>query len=1076
MKGAIAWMARNSVAANLLMVALIAVGLFGLSRVVIEVFPEFSLDSVQISVVYPGASPEEVEESIVKKIEEQIESVEGIKEFTAVAAEGRGYVTAEVELGEDLTRVLDDIKGQVDQILTFPAQAEEPLVRELTNRQSVMRIAIFAGENSPADERALKEIANRVESEISALPDVSYVETSNVRLYEVSIEVPQTALRRYGLSLTDVSRAVAAGSLELSAGSIETSNEEIRVRTLGRNYTGDEFEDVVVVSTQTGARVKLSDIAEVNDAFEDANLTTLYNGRPAAFVEVFRSSNESVLEVSEAVKAYLDTELPSSLPAGVGVEIWSDDSVILADRISLLLKNAAIGLFLVLIALTLFLDARLAFWTAVGISITFIGTLAVLYALGYSINQLSLFGFILSLGIVVDDAIVSGENIFASREAGDGPLEAAVNGATRVAGPVTFAVLTTVAAFTPLLAVPGTLGKILVGIPVVVISVLFLSLVESLFVLPSHLSHLPKPGSPERNIVLRGLAKVRGRVDKSLQAFINGPLKRALEFATDAPSIVLAACVALMIVSIATVPAGLLRVSFFPSIEDNVVTANLELPPGTSVNQTAVIAAQLEAAGQALADSLDQAGLVEGRNIVRSIYTVVGRQSQGGGPDGGSTQTRANLAAVQFRLLDAEDREDFSAKTFANLWRQKAGPVPSARSLTYSADLFSAGAAVSTELSHPNDETLNQATAEVMEELSRFSGVFDIKSDLSEGTPEIRLELKDEARTLGLTLQDVASQVRAAFFGDLALRVQRGQEDVRVYVRLPERERNALADAFDFRITTPQGGFVPLNRVADVSIGEAPSSINRKEGRRLATVTADVDPGIVTGQEITNRLRAEILPNIQSRYPQLTYGFGGEQQEQAETSEALAGGFLLAMLAIYALLAIPFRSYVQPLVVMSAIPFGIIGALAGHLLLDIPIGLLSLFGIIGLSGVVVNDSLVMIDFINEKRSNGMAMREAVIEGAQQRFRPIMLTSLTTFLGVAPIVFETSLQAQFLVPMAAALGFGIVFATFILMLLVPALAMLQWRGERAVYKLLGRDPDDANMPRQQQAGVATASSS
>ncbi|MEM1094637.1 MAG: efflux RND transporter permease subunit [Bacteroidota bacterium] len=1076
MKGAIAWMARNSVAANLLMVAMIAAGLFGLSRVVIEVFPEFSLDSVQVSVIYPGASPEEVEESIVKKIEEQIESVEGIKEITAVAAEGRGVVTAEIELGEDLTRVLDDIKGQVDQILTFPAQAEEPLVRELTNRQSVIRIAIFAEENSPADERALKEIANRVEGEISALPDVSYVETSNVRLYEVSIEVPQTALRRYGLSLTDVSRAVAAGSLELSAGSIETSEEEIRVRTLGRNYTGDEFEDVVVVSTQTGARVRLSDIAEVRDDFEDANLTTLYNGRPAAFVEVFRSSNESVLEVAEAVQTYLNTELPSSLPAGVGVEIWSDDSVILADRISLLLKNAAIGLFLVLIALTLFLDARLAFWTAVGISITFIGTLAVLYALGYSINQLSLFGFILSLGIVVDDAIVSGENIFASREAGDGPLEAAVNGATRVAGPITFAVLTTVAAFTPLLAVPGTLGKILVGIPVVVIAVLFLSLIESLFVLPAHLSHLPKPGSPEKNIVMRGLAKVRGRVDKGLQNFINGPLKRVLEFATDAPSIVLATCVAFLIVSIATLPAGLLRVSFFPSIEDNVVTANLELPPGTSVNQTALIASQLEAAGQALADSLDQAGVVEGRSIVRSVYTVVGQQAQGGGPDGGSAQTRANLAAIQFRLLDAEDREDFSAKTFAQLWRQQAGPVPSARSLTFTADLFSAGAPVSTELSHPNDETLNQATAEVMEELSRFAGVFDIKSDLSEGTPEIRLELTDEARTLGLTLQDVASQVRAAFFGDLALRVQRGQEDVRVYVRLPERERNALADAFDFRITTPQGGFVPLNRVAEVSIGEAPSSINRKEGRRLATVTADVDPGIVTGQEISNRLRAEILPAMQERYPQLIYGFGGEQQEQAETSEALGGGFLLAMLAIYALLAIPFRSYIQPVVVMSVIPFGIIGALAGHLLLDIPIGLLSLFGIIGLSGVVVNNSLVMIDFINEKRSNGMAMRQAVIEGAQERFRPIMLTSLTTFLGVAPIVFETSLQAQFLVPMAAALGFGIVVATIILMPLVPALAMLQWRGERAIYKLMGRDPDDANMPRQQQAGVATAASS
>ncbi|GAB5520022.1 MAG: efflux RND transporter permease subunit [Rhodothermales bacterium] len=1073
MKGAIAWMARNGVAANLLMIAMVAVGLFGLSRIVIEVFAEFSLDSIQISVVYPGASPEEIEESIVKKIEEQIESVEGIKEITAVATESRGSVTAELELGEDLARVLDDIKGQVDQITTFPEQAEEPSVRELTNRQSVIRLAIFAEEGSPADERALKEIANRIEDELGALPDVSYVETSNVRLYEVSIEVPQTELRRYGLSLTDVSRAVASGSLELSAGSIETSEEEIRVRTLGRNYTGDEFEDIVVVGSRAGARVRLGDIAEVYDGFEDANLTTRYNGQPAAFVEVFRTSDESVLEVAEAVKVYLN-DLPASLPRGVTAEIWSDDSKVLADRISLLLRNAAIGLMLVLIALTLFLDARLAFWTAVGIGITFVGAIAILYALGYSINQLSLFGFILSLGIVVDDAIVSGENIFAEREAGAGPLDAAIQGASRIAGPVTFAVLTTVAAFSPLLAVPGVLGKILIGIPVVVIAVLFLSLVESLFVLPYHLSHLPEPGSPEKNPVMRALAKVRARVDSGLQRFVNGPLKKALEFVTEAPAIVLSACVALVILSVALVPAGILRISFFPSIESEVVTANLELPPGTSVNQTAAIAMYLESVGQAVADSLDEAGVVEGMSIVRSVYTVVGQQAVGGGPGGGGVTSRSNLAAIQFRLQDPEDREDFSAKTFAQLWREKAGPVPSARSLTFSADLFSAGAPVSAELSHPSNETLNQASEEVMDELRRFSGVFDIKSDLSEGTPEIRLELKDEARTLGLTLQDVASQVRAAFFGDLALRVQRGQEDVRVYVRLPERERNALADALDFRITTPQGGFVPLERVATVSFGEAPASINRKEGRRLATVTADVDPGIVTGQEISDRLREEILPTIQERYPQLIYGFGGEQQEQAETFSALGGGFALAMLAVYALLAIPFRSYIQPLVVMSAIPFGIIGALVGHLLLDIPVGLLSLFGIIGLSGVVVNDSLVMIDFINEKRERGMAMRDAVIEGAQQRFRPIMLTSLTTFLGVAPLVFETSLQAQFLIPMAAALGFGIVFATLILMLLVPALAMLQWKGQRGVYKLMGRDPDDANMPSQHHDGItATA---
>ncbi|MEM1057560.1 MAG: efflux RND transporter permease subunit [Bacteroidota bacterium] len=1064
MKRAVEWMARNGVAANLLMVAMVAAGLFGLSRIVVEVFPEFSLDRVQISVTYPGASPEEVEESIVKTIEEQIESVQGVKQITANASEGRGDVIAELRLGADLSRVLDNIKGQVDQITTFPANAEEPSVRDLTNRQSVIRLAIFAEEDGVADEQALKEIAMRIEGELSALDDVSYVETSDVRLYEISIEVPQSQLRQYGLSLTDISRAVSSGSLELSAGSIETSEEELRVRTLGRKTTGDEFEDLVVVGTRTGASVRLGDIAEIRDAFEDADLVTRYNGRPAAFVEVFRTSDESVLAVSDAVKSYVEA-LPASLPRGVAAEVWADNSKILSDRISLLLKNAAIGLLLVLIALTLFLDARLAFWTAVGIGITFVGALWILWLLGYSINQLSLFGFILSLGIVVDDAIVSGENIYAEREAGAGPLEAAINGASRIAGPVTFAVLTTVATFSPLLNVPGVLGKILMGIPVVVIAVLTLSLVESLFVLPYHLSHLPDPNAPERNAFMRGLARVRGWVDRQLQRFIHGPLKKALEVATDAPSIVIAVCVALVVLSVALVPAGILRLEFFPAIEDETVTAALELPTGTAAGQTAAITERIEAAALAIADSLDAEAVTENASVVQAIYTVVGRGGSGGGGPGGNlgSATQSNLAQVQVRLAPAEAREGFSAQAFADLWRARVGGIPSARSLTYSADLLSVGDPVSVELSHPNDAALDRASAEVMAELERFAGVFDIQSDLSEGTTEIQLELNDEARTLGLTLQDVASQVRAAFFGDQALRVQRGQEDVRVYVRLPERERNALADALDFRVTTPTGGFVPLDRVATVTFGKAPSSITRKDGRRVGTVSADLDPSVVTSQEMTRRLDTIILPEIQARYPQLTYTFGGEQQEQTEAYAALGAGFALAMLVVYALLAIPFRSYIQPLVVMSAIPFGIIGAIAGHLLLDLSLGLLSMFGIIGLSGVVINDSLVMIDFINEKRERGIAMREAVIQGAQERFRPILLTSITTFLGVAPLVFETSLQAQFLIPMAAALGFGIVFATVILMVLVPSLAMLQWRAQRAVLSFFGRDSHDTDVP-------------
>ncbi|MEM1054259.1 MAG: efflux RND transporter permease subunit [Bacteroidota bacterium] len=1070
MRRAIDWMARNGVAANLLMVALVVAGIVSLTRMVIEVFPEFSLDAIQVSVVYPGATPGEVEESIIQKIEENIEAVEGIKEITATAQEGQGVVTAELRLGASVTQALDDIKGQVDQITTFPEQAEEPLVRELTNRQSVMKLAFYGSPEDGVDERALKEIAYRAEDELASLDEVSYVETSNVRLYEVSIEVPQATLRAYGLSLVDVSQAVNAESLELSAGSIETSEEEIRVRTLGRNYTQRDFEDIVVVGSQSGARVRLGDIATVRDAFEDADLTPTYNGQPTAFVEVFRTSDERVLTVTDAVFEYLESDLTPSLPRGVSVEVWENDARILRDRISLLLKNAAIGLSLVLLALTLFLNVRLAFWTAVGIGISFVGALAVLYALGFSINQLSLFGFILAIGIVVDDAIVVGENVYAEREKGRGPLEAAVEGAKRVAVPVIFAVLTTVAAFSPLLQVPGTLGKILVGIPVVVIAVLALSLVESLLILPHHLSDLPDPDEPPGNPITRFLAKVRNGVDRQLKRFVNGPLHSALGFATGMPSIVLAAGVGLIILSIALVPAGLLRVQFFPAIEGDIVIANLELPQGTAAGQTRELAARIEEAGRAVADSLEQDRSEDDPPLVEAVYAVVGRQAADGGPGGsGSQPIQPNLATVQFKLLEAEQR-DLSSKIFAQAWRDRVGEVPEARSLTFNSDLLSAGAPVSVELSHPDNETLDEASREVMDRLRQFGGVFDIRSDLSEGTTEVQLELTDEARTLGLSLANVAGQVRAAFFGDQALRVQRGREDVRVYVRLPEDERDALADVEDVRILTPQGAAIPLERVATVSFGQSPASISRKDGRRVATVTADVNAAIVTGQEVTGRLQSEILPAVREQYPQLQTAFGGEQEEQAESGAALGRGFLLALLVIYALLAIPFRSYIQPLVIMAAIPFGIIGALVGHLILGISVGLLSVFGIIGLSGVVVNDSLVMIDFINEKRLSGMEMRDAIVEGAQQRFRPILLTSITTFLGVAPLVLETSLQAQFLIPMAAALGFGILFATGVLMLVVPALAMIQYNTQTWFQRtVLGKDEQNVEMVHETQQG-------
>ncbi|QTD55016.1 efflux RND transporter permease subunit [Parasphingorhabdus cellanae] len=1039
-RGIVAFMARNGVAANLLMLFFFIAGIASFGTIVQEVFPENSLDTVQVSVTYPGATPDEVEESIVQKIEEAVEAVDGVKKVTANAREGSGTVSVELELGTDIDRALDDVKAEIDQIQTFPDEAEEPDVRELTTRQSVIRIAIFGD----VSETALKEVAYQLEDSLAALDEVSFVDTSSIRDYELSIEVPQNTLQAFGLSLNDISQTVAASSLDSPAGSIDTNSEEVRVRTLGQNYNQQNFEDIVLVSNENGALIRLGQVATIKDGFEDADLLPLYNGKPVAFVEVFRTSDERVLDVAEAVRAHLENDFADTLPEGVSYAIWSDDSELLNDRLSLLLKNAAIGLFLVLLALTLFLDIRLAMWTAVGIGVTFIGAIYLLDLAGSSINMFSLFGFILALGLVVDDAIVVGENIYAQRENGRTGLGASITGARRVTVPVIFAVLTTVAAFSPLFAIGGVIGKLVADIPLVVIAVLALSLIECLLILPYHLSHLPAPGTPNMNMVTRFFERLQAKVDKHYQAFVDGPLDRALNFSLRMPFVIVAGAVATLILFASFIPAGIIKVGFFPSVESDIVTASLEMPAGTTIEQTERIARLIEEGGRkAYADYEAQQDEDE-PSPLRGIFTSVGQAAADGGPQPGGGTLSANLASVQFSFIPGDQRK-LDAKAFENAWRDTVGPLVEARSLVFASELISVGAPVNVQLSDPDPAIVDAASEQLMAELARFSGVFDIETDQDEGLQEIQLRLKPAARTLGVTLQDVALQVRAAFFGSEALRVQRGREDVRVYIRLPEEERNSIADVERFRVRVP-GGEVALATLADVSFGEAPSIIRRTDGRRITTITADLDEDVVTGQEIAEALNNDIMPRLQADYPQLLYTLGGEQEEQAESFGDLTTAFLFALLAIYALLAIPFRSYVQPLIIMAVIPFGIIGALIGHILLGLQLVVLSIFGIIALSGVIVNGSLVMIDFINENLRNGMPIEEAIISGAKSRFRPIMLTSLTTFLGVAPITFETSLQAQFLIPMSASLGFGVLFGAFILQLLIPALALLEHRGK------------------------------
>ena len=1073
MRGAIAWMARHGVAANLLMVLIILAGFVSLTNLPQETFPEISLDTIQVQVQYPGASPDEVEQAIVRRIEERIAGIEGIDRITSAASENVGVVLAELSLGTDQAQTLDDIKSAVDRITSFPADAEEPEVVALSAEGRVMQIAIYGD----APERTLKEIANRVKDDLASLPAISLVRVSGVRQYEISIEVSKQALRAHGLTLDEVAAAVRRGSLDLPGGSVETDREEILVHIRGQNYTRADFAEIVVRANVNGSMLRLGDIAAIDDGFESNDLVNAYNGQPTAFVQVMRTGDERILEIVDEVDRYLAEELAPSLPRGVDYNIWRSEAEYLQDRIDLLIKNGRLGLILVLVALALFLDLRLAFWTAVGIFLSFAGVFAVMAWFGISINMMTLFGFILAIGIVVDDAIVVGENIFAEREKGTRGIRAAIRGTRRVSVPVTFAVLTTVAAFTPLLFVPGSLGKFLYVIPAIVISVLLLSLVEVLFILPYHLSHLPEPGAQlGQGKLLEPVYRLQSLVQTNLQRFVDGPLERSVRFAVRRPGLTMLGALSSLLIVGGLVAGRHLRFSLLPVIEAEEVIAYIQMAEGTTSERTLEVARYVEREGYAAIAELQARAPDDEPPLVDAVFTSVGeRPSQVGGPGMAAAASfiQSNVAEVSLRMSDPEIRSVPSTE-LERAWRERVGPVAGAQELTFSSILIDLGSPVQVELSHPDTAMLRAAVPEMTARLARIAGVTDVRDDQTLGKRELDLALKPTARTLGITLDDLARQVRGAFFGDEVYRLQRGRDEVRVYVRLPESERNTLADLQDYRIRTPTGGAAPLSEVADVSFGVASSTINRIDGRRIVTVTADVDAAVITGSEVNAELTSAILPDLQRRFPGLRYGFGGEQRQQTLAFEGLARGFILAMLAIYALLAIPFRSYVQPLVVMASIPLGLVGAAIGHLIMGLDVGMLSLFGIVGLSGVVVNDSLVLIDFINERYRAGLPMAEAIVQGAKVRFRPIMLTSVTTFLGVSPIILERSTQAQFLSPMAVSLGFGILFATFIIMLAVPALAITNHRVTRGVKRSIGRFRRQRRRPRLTPGGIEPSS--
>jgi multidrug efflux pump subunit AcrB len=861
---------------------------------------------------------------------------------------------------------------------------------------------------------------------------------AGTRPFEISIEVSERDLQAYGLSLSAVTRAVQANSLDLPGGSVKTDGGEILVRTKGQRYTGEEFGRIVVITAADGTAVTLDRIATVKDGFEDVDLASFIDGAGSAMVKVYRTGDQGVLAVTSAAKDYV-ARMAAQMPPGVEISTFNDRSLIYKSRMDLLLKNGIAGLMLVFLCLALTLQFRLALWVSLGIAISFLGAFWAIPQFGVSLNMISMFAFIVSLGIVVDDAIVVGENIYSWRERGYSPQKAATRGALEVGVPVTLAVFTTVVAFLPLANVEGTMGKFMMNIPVVVISILLFSLVESLLILPSHLASMKTIDRQQADRTAGWYGAVKERIDGGLKAFVEGPYRRSLDYAMGHRPMVFALAVTTLIVTMGFVAGGHVKFTFMPKVDADNLVAALTLPQGTTVEDAQRAVDQLEASLEQVRAEFDDGR--EGASVIRHVQTSIGsqpRSTQSGGPrsGGGGTVGGAHLVEVNAELLKAEHR-NIPSPDMAKRWRELCGPITGAVSLSFSANLFQGGDAVNVQLASSNTGELVAAAQDLKAVLAEYPGVIDIADSFREGKIEMKLGLRPEARTLGLTLADLARQVRRGFYGDEAMRIQRGRDEVKVMVRYPEEERRSLGNIESMRVRTPDGAEVPFGRVATVEIGRGYAAISRADRQRIVSVTADVDQQVSNADEINGLLRQEVLPVLLADHPGVRYSMEGEQKEQAESLGSLKSGFMLAVLMIYVLLAVLFKSYSHPLIIMTAIPFGLVGAVWGHILMGLDLTLISMFGVVALTGVVVNDSLILIDFINRaRRDDGLAMREAVMTAGLRRFRPIMLTSLTTFAGLTPLLLEKSLQAKFLIPMATSLGFGVMFSTFITLILIP----------------------------------------
>ncbi|THB74899.1 MAG: efflux RND transporter permease subunit [Desulfobulbaceae bacterium] len=1030
MKTLLASFARNTVFANIVLVMIFLAGGLATWQTVRESFPEFSVDVITISVVYPGADPEEVEEGISTKIEDAIESVEGIKQYTTRSSEGVASVSIEVKDGYETNRVMDEVKSQVNAISTFPVDAENPIITEIIHKDVVMLLAL----TGDVPEKQMKEWGEQIRDEVKLIPDVSQVDVFGTRSYEIGVELSEERLKEFDLSLSTVARAIRQSSLNLAGGTLRTEGEDIRIRTIGRKYTGQELAKIVVKARSDGALIRLGQIATIKDEFTEDPVAARINSRPAMFVQVSKTSMEDSLKISDLVATYVQDKQPT-LPPGVSIDVFYDNTEYLRARINLLTKNGLIGLCLVYLLLWLFLDLRLSFWAGMGIPISISGAMFLLWSMGATINMISLFGLIMVLGIVVDDAIVVGEAIYVQRKQGAKPLEAAIAGVNEVSMPVIAAVTTTIVAFLPLGFIGGTMGKFIKILPTVVISCLVVSLIECLILLPAHLNNLPDINKKPRWGGIFGLlTRFRVAVGDGLERFIEQRYVPFLKIVLNWRYVSLSTAIGILILSLGLVVGGFVKFQVFPKLDGFVITSTVEFPAGTPAKITQQALYDM---GEAFERIGERTETKSGEPLIKQKLELLGQSlaSSGRGKSG------PHLGSVQILLLDSEFRGVHSNNLLIE-WEKEVGQIPGAVALTFEGmQAGPSGAEIEVWLQGRNMAELVGASDDLQQELAGFQGVYQIKSDYTVGKNELQLSLKPEARTLGLTIEDLASQVNAGYFGREAFRMQRGKDDIRVKVRLASDERRRISDFETMNIRTPAGHEIPLKSLAHITFAPGYSTITRTDGLRRIVVTAEVDPEQANAAEIFADLSEQTFPALTERYDGLYLSMQGSKKDVRESLGSLIVGFPIAIVGIFIIVATIFKSYIQPFIILFTIPFGIIGAIIGHLIFGYDLSMMSVFGMVALSGVVINSSIVLIERVNTNLAGGMSLFEAVIQGGARRFRAIFLTTISTIGGLAPLIVETDMQAKFLIPMALSVAAGVAFATLLTLILIPSLLVI-----------------------------------